>query len=106
LPNPREIVQSLRLFGYDGPVLALLVRHKAIVRTSSGKLARSRTREEWRSGRIAVLESHFDTGVTEQVREIGLKARYERILSHTRSAEAIHLSKPVSLLAVSNYCWL
>jgi thioester reductase-like protein len=80
LPNPRAIVQSLRLFGYDGPVLVLLVRHKAIVRTSSGKLARSRTREEWRSGRIAVLESHLDAGVTEHPREKGLKALYERIL--------------------------
>ena len=47
LPNTQDMVQALRLFGYDGPVRILFVHRKAVVRTSSGKLARRRTRKEW-----------------------------------------------------------
>ncbi len=58
LPDPMEVVQALRAQQFVGPYTVVLVRSKSVDRTTSGKLARSRTRRRWLEGELPCLVTH------------------------------------------------
>ncbi|HEX9636018.1 MAG TPA: thioester reductase domain-containing protein [Acidobacteriota bacterium] len=58
LPDPAEIARAIRAQYYVEPDTVALVRPRALLKTSSGKSARSLTRERWRAGRMEVLASY------------------------------------------------
>lgn len=79
-PDLGAVLRALRAHGYDGAVRIALLPPQAIIRTSSGKLARGRLRDRWMAEEIPVLASLFDPGGAEEG-EPSLEARYLRILN-------------------------
>ena len=79
-PDLGAVVAALRTYGFDGPVRAVRVHHKAILRTSSGKLARGRLRDRWVSGDTPALECRHDPGTSDVPDGSSLETRYRRIL--------------------------
>lgn len=75
-----HMVPPLRAIGFDGPVRVILVHRRQIIRTSSGKLARSRIRDEWAAGRFAELASHTDHPVSAEPDAAPPSARYASVL--------------------------
>jgi thioester reductase-like protein len=61
-PQPDEISRSLRVHGYTGPHTIVFVRRQAIKRTTSGKVARSLTRDKWLGGSLRTIETHMRDG--------------------------------------------
>ena len=83
LPDPDDITSALRSHEYDGRHTIVFVRQQVIARTTSGKLARRRTREEWLAGTITAIATHvrgFDGDTGPGVPELGLLSWYERFL--------------------------
>jgi len=101
LPDPGEVTRALRSHEYDGRHTIVFVRHQVIARTTSGKLARSRTREEWLDGTIAAIETHVNGSDGEAIddeRELGLMSRYEQILnSYSLSGDEVQTLSEVGL---------
>ena len=62
LPDPEDIVQALRAHQFAGPYTIVLARAKSIVRTTSGKLARTLTRQQWLNGSIDALVTYTSWG--------------------------------------------
>jgi thioester reductase-like protein len=62
LPHPDEVSRSLRMHGYGGPHTIVFVRRQAIKRTTSGKVARSLTRDKWLGGDLRTIETHMRDG--------------------------------------------
>jgi thioester reductase-like protein len=61
-PRPDEVTHSLRAHGYAGPHTIVFVRPQAIKRTTSGKVARSLTRDTWLDGGLRTIETHVRDG--------------------------------------------
>jgi thioester reductase-like protein len=61
-PHPDEVSRSLRAHGYAGPHTIVFVRRQAIKRTTSGKVARSLTRDKWLDGGLRTIETHMRDG--------------------------------------------
>ena len=61
-PHPDEVSRSLRVHGYAGPHTIVFVRRQAIKRTTSGKVARSLTRDKWLDGGLRTIETHMRDG--------------------------------------------
>ena len=61
-PHPDEVSRSLRVHGYPGPHTIVFVRRQAIKRTTSGKVARSLTRDNWLDGNLRTIEIHMRDG--------------------------------------------
>ncbi len=61
-PHPDEVSRSLRVHGYPGPHTIVFVRRQAIMRTTSGKVARSLTRDKWLDGNLRTIEIHMRDG--------------------------------------------
>jgi thioester reductase-like protein len=61
-PHPDEVSRSLRVHGYTGPHTIVFVRRQAIKRTTSGKVARSQTRDKWLEGDLRTIETHVRDG--------------------------------------------
>jgi thioester reductase-like protein len=83
LPDPDDITGALRSHEYDGRHTIVFVRHQVIARTTSGKLARRRTRENWLAGAVTAIATHvrgFDGDTGPGGPEIGLLSWYERFL--------------------------
>ncbi len=57
-PTPEAVSQALRAHGYVGAHTVLLVRRQLLARTTSGKIARGRNRDQWLAGRLPALETH------------------------------------------------
>src|SRR5664279_3735167 len=104
LPDPGEVTRALRSHEYDGRHTIVFVRHQVIARTTSGKLARSRTREEWLDGTIAAIETHVngsDGEALDDERELGLMSRYEQILnSYSLSGDEVQTLSEVGCICV------
>ena len=58
LPDPEDIVQELREHHFVGPYTIILARAKTILRTTSGKLARNLTRQQWLDGTLDALATY------------------------------------------------
>jgi thioester reductase-like protein len=84
LPHPAEISRSLRVHGYTGPHTIVFVRRQAIKRTTSGKVARSRTRDKWLDSSLRTIETHLrdgdGVGLNWVAGTLDVESRYERFL--------------------------
>ncbi len=83
VPHPDEVSRSLRLHGYAGPHTIVFVRRQAIKRTTSGKVARSQTRDKWLEGDLRTIEVHERDGDGSALSEslsLDVQARYDRFL--------------------------
>jgi thioester reductase-like protein len=82
-PRPDEVTHSLRAHGYAGPHAIVFVRPQAIKRTTSGKVARSLTRDKWLDGGLRTIETHLRdgdaTGLT-GAHALDVQTHYERFL--------------------------
>lgn len=58
LPDPAEIARAIRTQYYVTPQIIVFVRPGAIAKTTSGKVARSRTRQRWLNGELPVIATH------------------------------------------------
>jgi thioester reductase-like protein len=56
-PDPAEVVRAIRTQYFIEPKTLAFVPHGAISRTTSGKLARSRSRERWLAGEMPVIST-------------------------------------------------
>jgi thioester reductase-like protein len=84
LPHPDEVSSSLRAHGYTGPHTIVFVRRQAIKRTTSGKVARSLTRERWLDGGLRTIEIHERDGDAlglDGAPTLDVQARYQRFLA-------------------------
>jgi thioester reductase-like protein len=82
-PHPDEVSRSLRMHGYAGPHTIVFVRRQAIKRTTSGKVARSLTRDKWLAGGLRTIETHERDGDGAGLNWAGtldVQARYGRFL--------------------------
>jgi thioester reductase-like protein len=82
-PHPDEVSRALRVHGYGGPHTIVFVRRQAIKRTTSGKVARSLTRDKWLEGSLRTIETHVrdgdGTGLSwEHIPDV--QAHYDRFL--------------------------
>jgi thioester reductase-like protein len=84
LPHPDEVSRSLRAHGYAGPHTIVFVRRQAIMRTTSGKVARSLTRDKWLDGSLRTIETHVrdgdGAGLTWEP-ALDVQSHYERFLA-------------------------
>jgi len=83
LPHPDEVSRSLRVHGYAGPHTIVFVRRQAIKRTTSGKVARSLTRDKWLDGGLRTIETHMRDGDGAElnwVRTLDVQSHYRRFL--------------------------
>ena len=84
LPHPDEISRALRAYGYTGPHTIALVRRQAIKRTTSGKVARSLTRDKWLDGGLRTIETHVrdgdGAGPNWAASTLDVQSHYERFL--------------------------
>ncbi len=83
LPHPGEVSRSLRLHGYAGPHTIVFVRRQAIKRTTSGKVARSLTRDKWLDGGLRAIETHVregDGAEFDWTHTLDVQSHYERFL--------------------------
>jgi thioester reductase-like protein len=83
-PHPDEITSSLRAYGYTGPHTIVFVRRQAIKRTTSGKVARSATREKWLDGSLRTIETHMrdgDAAGLNGAHTLDVHSHYERFLA-------------------------
>ncbi len=83
LPHPDEVSRSLRLHGYAGPHTIVFVRRQAIKRTTSGKVARSLTRDKWLDGSLRTIETHVREGDGAEfnwTHTLDVQSHYERFL--------------------------
>ena len=82
-PHPDEVTGSLRAYGYVGPHTIVFVRRQAIKRTTSGKVARSLTRDKWLAGGLRTIETHVRDGdVTglNAAHTLDVQSHYKRFL--------------------------
>jgi len=82
-PHPDSVTRSLRAYGYAGPHTITFVRRQAIKRTTSGKVARSLTRDKWLDGGLRAIETHMrdgDATALNGAHTLDVQSRYERFL--------------------------
>src|SRR5215469_5509952 len=82
-PHPDEVTGSLRAYGYVGPHTIVFVRRQAIKRTTSGKVARSLTRDKWLEGGLRTIETHVRDGDVTGLyaaHALDVQSHYERFL--------------------------
>jgi acyl-CoA synthetase (AMP-forming)/AMP-acid ligase II len=82
-PHPDEVTHSLRANGYAGPHTIMFVRRQAIKRTTSGKVARSLTRDKWLDGGLRAIETHVRDGDATGLNgacTLDVQSHYERFL--------------------------
>jgi thioester reductase-like protein len=82
-PHPDEVTHSLRAHGYGGPHTIVFVRRQAIKRTTSGKVARSLTRDKWLDGGLRTIETHMRDGDATGLNgahTLDVQSHYERFL--------------------------
>jgi thioester reductase-like protein len=82
-PHPDEVTRSLRAHGYAGPHTIVFVRRQAIERTTSGKVARSLTRDKWLDGDMRTIETYMRDGdVTwlDGAHTLDVQSHYEHFL--------------------------
>jgi thioester reductase-like protein len=84
LPDPDEIARAIRTHCYVEPDAIVFVAPGTIVRTTSGKIARSLTRLRWIRGDLKTIATHSFTRRNEPTDAPGLKARFLDILQSYR----------------------
>jgi thioester reductase-like protein len=82
LPDPAKISHALRTHYYTGPHKIVFATPRAIVKTTSGKIARSLIRQRWLNGELPVIATHVigQDNVFMEALPSGLRARFHTIL--------------------------
>jgi len=81
LPDAAAIARAIRTQYYVEPDVIALVPHKAIPKTTSGKLSRARARQAYVEGTLPVIASHAGAGSRESEGELpGLKERFQYVV--------------------------
>lgn len=80
LPDPSEIVRAIRTQCYVEPYAIIFAASGTIVRTTSGKIARSLTRLRWLRDDLQTIATHLVTHPKEPAENAGLRARFLHIL--------------------------
>jgi acyl-CoA synthetase (AMP-forming)/AMP-acid ligase II len=81
LPDPVQIARAIRAQYYVEPHTIAFVGHRAIPKTTSGKLSRSRARELWQAGALPVIASYVGSRGHEPAGEpTGLRQRFQYIV--------------------------
>jgi len=92
--EPADVAQAIRSRYFIDPQLVLFVPPRSISKTTSGKVARSETRERWLNGDLPVLASYEHAEDDRSNAEAGLRGSFERIreLYHLRGDEEVTLT--------------
>jgi len=82
LPDSAKISHTLRTHYYIGPHTIVFAPMRSIVKTTSGKIARSLIRERWLRGELPTFETYINVRNNEIKRDLpsGLRARLQYIL--------------------------
>jgi thioester reductase-like protein len=81
LPDPAEIARAIRTQYYVEPHAIAFVPHRAIPKTTSGKLSRSRAKQEWQDGALRVIATYHGDRDREPAGEpSGLRQRFQYIV--------------------------
>jgi thioester reductase-like protein len=80
LPDPYEIVRAIRTQCYVEPYAIIFATSGTIVRTTSGKIARSLTRLRLLGGVLQTIATHLVTRPKEPTENAGPRARFLHIL--------------------------
>jgi len=107
LPDAEQVVQAVYQHCNVRPDVIVFVPSRTIARTTSGKIARSRTRQQWLDGKLRVIATHV-TVTTEEADELpSIRHRLRHFLErynltgnedHTLAAVGIDSLGMVSLL--------
>ncbi|MCC6489700.1 MAG: AMP-binding protein, partial [Candidatus Hydrogenedentes bacterium] len=91
--DPAEVAQAIRSLYFIDPYQVVLVPPRTIAKTTSGKVARGRTRDRLLSGDLPVLASYIHDG-TPRTNGAGLRGILNRIreLYHLRGDEEVTLT--------------
>ncbi|NUM54511.1 MAG: thioester reductase domain-containing protein [Candidatus Hydrogenedentes bacterium] len=94
LLDPARVAQAIRARYFIDPYQVLLVPPRSISKTTSGKVARSKTRERWLAGELEILASYVHTDVSDRSAPQGLRQYIERIRDryHLNGNENVTLS--------------
>jgi thioester reductase-like protein len=84
LPDPREIGRVIRVRCHVDPRIIVLASPHAIVKTTSGKIARARTRERFLNGTLPSILVHDTSTDLDGEDGTGLKARFRSIFAWCR----------------------
>jgi thioester reductase-like protein len=80
LPDPAEIARAILTQCYVEPYAIIFVASGTIVRTTSGKIARSLTRSRWLGGDLHTIATRHFVPRKESAESPGLRARFLHIL--------------------------
>jgi len=81
LPDPAQIARAIRTQYYVEPHTIAFVAHRAIPKTTSGKLSRSRAKQLWQAGSLPVIASYVGARDHEPAGETtGLRQRFQYIV--------------------------
>lgn len=81
LPDPVEIAHALRIQYCVTPHTIVFVPSRTIIRTTSGKIARSLTRQRFLEGKLSVIATHICGNQQDSAEEApGLRQRFRRII--------------------------
>jgi thioester reductase-like protein len=82
LPDPAEIIRAIRTQYYISPHTIVFVPPRTITKTTSGKIARSLTRQRWLKDELPVIATHVSVTDPElsRARSAGLGRRFRYLL--------------------------
>jgi thioester reductase-like protein len=81
LPDAAEIARAIRTQYYIEPHTIAFVPHRAIPKTTSGKLSRNRAKQEWQAGALRVIATYHGERDREPAGEpTGLRQRFQYIV--------------------------
>ncbi len=81
LPDPAQIARAIRTQYYVEPHTIAFVPHKAIPKTTSGKLSRSRARQDWLNGELPIIASYVSARDQEPAGDAtGVRQRFQYIV--------------------------
>jgi len=84
LPDPREIARVIRVRCHVEPRMVVLALPHAIVKTTSGKISRARTREKFLGGTLPTVLIHDTSADLDGEDGTGLKGRFRSLLAWCR----------------------
>ncbi|MCC6796892.1 MAG: thioester reductase domain-containing protein [Candidatus Hydrogenedentes bacterium] len=77
--DPAKVAQAIRARYFIDPYQVLFVPPRSISKTTSGKVARSKTREMWLSGELEILESYVHADFSRPKSTPNLKGLFDSI---------------------------
>jgi len=92
VPEAAEIARAIRSQYHVAPHTIVLVAPGAIVRTTSGKIARSATRQKWLMGELPIIATHICEAGDPVDGQTGLQARFRYLTKAYDQSDGHELS--------------